>query len=45
MRQLQEEAMTVHVKVDSANRGGLIVKYGPYEGFMPVSQFGPVSIP
>lgn len=43
MTQLQEENMTVNVKVESANRGGLLVKYGPYEGFIPVSQFGPVS--
>lgn len=43
MRQLQEENLTVHVTVDSANRGGLLVKYGPYDGFVPVSQFGPVS--
>ena len=43
MRQLQEENMTVHVTVEGANRGGLMVKYGPYEGFTPVSQFGPVS--
>jgi ribosomal protein S1 len=44
MTQLQEENMTVNVKVESANRGGLLVKYGPYEGFIPVSQFGPVSL-
>jgi small subunit ribosomal protein S1 len=43
MRQHQEENMTVQVKVESANRGGLLVKYGPYEGFIPVSHFGPVS--
>ena len=43
MRQLQEENQTVQVKVEGANRGGLMVKYGPYEGFVPVSQFGPVS--
>jgi hypothetical protein len=42
IRQLQEEDMTVYVKVDSANKGGLLVKYGPYDGFIPVSQFGPV---
>ncbi|GAX80819.1 hypothetical protein CEUSTIGMA_g8254.t1 [Chlamydomonas eustigma] len=41
MRQQQEENMTVQVKIESANRGGLLVKYGPYEGFIPVSQFGP----
>lgn len=41
MRQQEEEGLTVNVKVDSANRGGLVVKYGPYEGFIPVSQFGP----
>jgi len=40
LRQLQDENMTVTVKVDSANRGGLLVKYGPYDGFVPVSQFG-----
>lgn len=40
IRQLQEEDVTVHVKVDSANKGGLLVKYGPYDGFVPVSQFG-----
>lgn len=43
MRQLQDENLTVYVKVESANRGGLLVKYGPYDGFIPVSQFGPVS--
>lgn len=45
MRQLQEEAQTVTVKVESANRGGLLVKYGPYDGFIPVSQFGPAINP
>lgn len=43
MRQMQEENLTVVVKVESANRGGLLVRYGPYEGFVPVSQFGPVG--
>mmetsp|Transcript_30144 Transcript_30144/g.66828 ORF Transcript_30144/g.66828 Transcript_30144/m.66828 type:complete len:438 (-) Transcript_30144:933-2246(-) len=40
IRQLQEEDITVYVKVESANKGGLLVKYGPYDGFVPVSQFG-----
>ncbi|KAJ9510830.1 hypothetical protein QJQ45_027756 [Haematococcus lacustris] len=40
MRQLSEEDVTVYVKVESANKGGLLVKYGPYDGFIPVSQFG-----
>mmetsp|Transcript_17096 Transcript_17096/g.42846 ORF Transcript_17096/g.42846 Transcript_17096/m.42846 type:complete len:435 (-) Transcript_17096:959-2263(-) len=40
IRQLQEEDVTVYVKVDSANKGGLLVRYGPYDGFVPVSQFG-----
>jgi small subunit ribosomal protein S1 len=44
MKQLQEESMVVNVRVESANRGGLLVKYGPYEGFVPVSQIGPVSV-
>ena len=44
IRQLQEEDLTVYVKVESANKGGLLVKYGPYEGFIPVSQFGPVRV-
>jgi small subunit ribosomal protein S1 len=43
IRQLQEDDVTVFVKVESANRGGLLVKYGPYEGFVPVSQFSSVS--
>lgn len=40
MRQMMEENLTVNAKVESANRGGLLVKYGPYEGFVPVSHFG-----
>lgn len=43
IRQLQQEDLTVSVKVDSANKGGLLVKYGPYDGFVPVSQFGSVG--
>jgi len=43
IRQLQAEDVVVFVKVDSANKGGLLVKYGPYDGFVPVSQFGNVS--
>lgn len=43
IRQLQEEDITVHVTVESANKGGMLVKYGVYDGFVPVSQFGPVS--
>lgn len=42
IRQLHEEEHTVSVTVESANRGGLLVRYGPYEGFVPVSQFGPM---
>lgn len=41
IRQLQEEDITVHVTVESANKGGMLVKYGVYDGFVPVSQFGP----
>ncbi len=44
IRQLQEEDHPVSVRVESANKGGLLVKYGPYQGFIPVSQFGPVSV-
>eukprot|EP00798_Chlamydomonas_sp_ICE-L_P004537 gene4537-14706_t len=45
IRQLQEEDLTVNCMIESANRGGLLVKYGPYEGFIPVSQFGPQITP
>ncbi|GFH17756.1 ribosomal protein S1 homologue [Haematococcus lacustris] len=45
MRQLMEEDVTVYVKVESANKGGLLVKYGPYDGFIPVSQVGPQITP
>jgi small subunit ribosomal protein S1 len=41
IRQMQEEDVSVMVKVESANKGGLLVMYGSYEGFIPVSQFGP----
>lgn len=43
MQQLMAEQIPVTVKVESANRGGLLVKYGPYDGFVPVGQFGSVS--
>lgn len=29
--------------MESVNKGGMLVKYGIYEGFVPVSHFGPVS--
>lgn len=45
IRQLQEEDVIVLVEVESANKGGLLVKYGPYDGFVPVSQFGSQIIP
>ena len=44
-RQLKDEDVTVNVTVESANKGGLLVNYGQYEGFVPVSQFGPVRSP
>lgn len=43
IRQLQEEDVIVNVIVDSANKGGMLVKYGVYDGFIPVSQIGSVS--
>ncbi len=49
MRQLEEERATITVKVFSANSCGLRVEYlyGAYQGlgrgFLPRSQFGPVS--
>ncbi len=43
MQQLMQEEVTVRVKVESANRGGLLVKYGPFDGFVPVGQFGQVG--
>lgn len=42
IRQLQVEDVTVTVTVTEATRGGLIVKYGPYDGFVPIKQFGSV---
>ncbi|EFJ43709.1 plastid/chloroplast ribosomal protein S1 [Volvox carteri f. nagariensis] len=41
IRQLQEEDITVSVTVESVNKGGMLVKFGIYDGFIPVSQFGP----
>lgn len=43
MQYMLSEEVTVKVKVDSANRGGLLVKYGPFDGFVPVGQFGQAS--
>jgi ribosomal protein S1 len=43
MQQMRAEGHTVRVKVASANRGGLLVQYGVFDGFLPVGQFGPVS--
>ncbi|KAG2486232.1 hypothetical protein HYH03_015057 [Edaphochlamys debaryana] len=40
IRQLQEEDITVTVTVESVNKGGMLVKFGIYDGFIPVSQFG-----
>jgi hypothetical protein len=45
IRQLQEEDVAVTVRVESVNKGGMLVKFGIYDGFIPVSQFGPVSEP
>ncbi len=42
IRQLQEEDISVAVTVESVNKGGMLVKFGIYDGFIPVSQFGPV---
>ncbi|PNH05145.1 30S ribosomal protein S1 A [Tetrabaena socialis] len=41
IRQLQDEDITVSVTVESVNKGGMLVKFGIYDGFIPVSQFGP----
>ncbi|KAG2454148.1 hypothetical protein HYH02_001184 [Chlamydomonas schloesseri] len=45
IRQLQEEDITVTVSVESVNKGGMLVKFGIYDGFIPVSQFGPAITP
>ncbi|KAG2432585.1 hypothetical protein HXX76_008929 [Chlamydomonas incerta] len=45
IRQLQEEDITVTVSVESVNKGGMLVKFGIYDGFIPVSQFGPSITP
>jgi small subunit ribosomal protein S1 len=38
LNNLKETQETVEVKVKDANKGGLMIKYGNIEGFMPVSQ-------
>lgn len=38
MSQMQEEDVSVTVTVESANKGGLMVTYGQYDGFIPLSQ-------
>lgn len=43
IRQIQEEDIPVYATVTSVNRGGLSVMYHHLEGFVPISQCGPVS--
>lgn len=38
LRRVKESQETIEVKVKDANKGGLMIKYGNIEGFMPVSQ-------
>lgn len=45
IRQLQDDDISVEVVVESVNKGGMLVKYGIYEGFVPVSHFGPSITP
>lgn len=35
----------IRVKVSDANKGGILVKYGQIEGFLPVSQLAPENYP
>ena len=43
IKQMLEEDVTVTVIVESGNKGGLLVRYGDENGFVPLSQFGPVG--
>ncbi|GFR50816.1 hypothetical protein Agub_g13091 [Astrephomene gubernaculifera] len=45
IRVLQAEDIPVTVTVESVNKGGMLVKFGMYDGFIPVSQFGPTITP
>ncbi|KXZ42870.1 hypothetical protein GPECTOR_113g282 [Gonium pectorale] len=45
IRQLQDEDVAVTVTVESVNKGGMLVKFGIYDGFIPVSQFGSAITP
>src|SRR6056297_3068142 len=45
LEKIQNENTTVKVKVVDANKGGLIVKYGKIQGFLPVSHLRPKNYP
>lgn len=45
LEKLAEDKQTVTAKVVGANKGGLLVRYGKIQGFMPVSQLKPEHYP
>jgi len=42
---LQEESRIIKVKIEDANKGGLIARYKGLKAFLPVSQLMPVNYP
>ncbi len=45
LAEIQEEERTVKVKIDEANKGGLMAKYKGLRSFLPVSQLTPNNYP
>lgn len=45
LKDAYENHKNLKVKVVDANRGGLLVKYGQIDGFLPVSQLAPENYP
>jgi len=45
LEELAKNKETIEVKVEKANKGGLIVSYNKISGFLPVSQLAPENYP
>ncbi len=45
LKNIQEEGKIIEAKVVGANRGGLLLKYGSFSGFLPTSQMSKDHFP
>ncbi len=45
LTEVHDKKTSIKVKVVDANKGGLLIKYGQVDGFLPVSQLAPENYP